>query len=203
MSSGIRQTRSGNHATVYRARHGQSQRFISEAGDIAAPVRSPRSRRGNARCAGPTIPRCRSFRAALVDDRTDDAFRRDQHGDDEDEADDQDEALGVVGQEVGDVADEAGAQQRADERTQPADHRPDDDLAAVQAVHLLGPDDAVPEHRQDAGDRDEKARNRGVQDLEPVDVVAEVGRAFFVIHDAAKHQPDRRAQQRAQRDVAR
>ena len=45
----------------------------------------------------------------MLDDRPDDAFRRDQHGDDEDQADDQNGPLGLVGEEIGDVADEAGA----------------------------------------------------------------------------------------------
>ena len=185
--------------------HGQAAGLEQGGGhDRALPERGAAAGSAGVATAAPgTVPEGRG--AALHHGH--DAGGEQQHEDEQDGAEHEIGVEHLLAADLGhEILDRDGAQHRADQRAEAADHHPDDDLGRGGEAEDRRADEGAPERVEAAGEpRDAAADDEGEELVEPR-IVAEQGRPHLVLadrhHDPAEMAGEEQLQPDEDRDEA-
>ena len=139
---------------------------------------------------------------ALAEDEADQAERTEQdHQQQQHAEDDRPDVVIIVRQPEADALDDDGADHRADQRAGAAEQHVEHDLRRHHHAQHVGPDEALVEGIEAAGEPGDGAADREDDRLQMLHLVAEEGDALLVLAQAGERQPELRAHQEAAQQI--
>ena len=194
------------HLEVDAVDGGEAPERLGEASALeqtrAAAVPARRRARQPRGLRQAVLQRADRHRPAPADEprqRADDAVGKEEHDEHEGPADEDLPVLEVLAEEIAHPDEDAGADERAEQRARPAEQRHDQDGARHLPVDVLDRHELQHDGEQRAGQPREEARDREGHEPDAAGVVAARRRARLVGLHRAHRAPEGRAQQMADR----